>query len=117
MTDVTIPADVAKNEAAYLRSQALGLRSLDKYLGMAARLHRVADLLDPPTLTLREKVARVSRVWHGWGADTDPMPCELDEADAVLAVIADEMAKRPDASGLNWQQQRDADLAWLRGKS
>ncbi len=57
MTDITIPANVAKREAAYLRDTSEALRRLNEYPGMAQRLDALADLLDtidPPPLSLKD---------------------------------------------------------------
>lgn len=104
MTDVTIPADVAKDMATFFRGDNDG----PDHDGF----QRWADLLDPKPPTLREKVAEALRQpWRG----------PDDTADRVLAVIADEMAKRPLAGGGSNVEslrgiQRDADVAWLRGE-
>lgn len=88
MSDVTIPADVAKALADYHRTRA-------EIVGTAheAEWHRAkADLLDPKPPSLREQVAKA------WCADyygeysrsaKDPVQEHLDAADAVLAVVAE----------------------------
>ena len=72
MTDITIPADVAKQIANVLR----GIR-----IAYPERCDEWADLLDPPAPSLRDEVAAaMSESWaerDGWEA----------AADAVLAVV------------------------------
>lgn len=67
---------------------------------------RYETIAEPPTL--REKVAKALREHY------DPLASVT--ADAVLAVIADEMAKRPWGWGVTSSVQRADDLAWLRGE-
>lgn len=67
--DVTIPADVAKQFAALLRSDAASLPGDDA--------ERFADLLDPKPPTLREQIRNLI------DAEDDELP------NAVLAVIAE----------------------------
>lgn len=100
MTDVSIPADVAKAMATFFRGDDDG----PDHDGFG----RWADLLDPKPPTLRQAVSDFLSAYGAGG----PV------ADAVLAVIADEMAKRPlTAPGVQAVEQRDADVAWLRGES
>lgn len=104
---------------------------------LARRVAALEDRLSPPTdvaaskpPTLREKVARAYHaVVFGWG---EVSSWELltdrereawgEYADAALAVIADEMAKRPLTPHRTREAptvragQRDADVAWLRGE-
>lgn len=125
MTDVTIPADMAKALAVYHRARA-------EVVGTAheAEWHRdKADLLDPTPPTLREKVAQAMFEADGGDAPLDGLRDEyLARSDAALAFIADKMAKRPllvdnpptyGANPLSLHhrgEQRDADVAWLRGE-
>lgn len=113
MTDVTIPADVAKRNALNIRSR----------FAPSDPLHDLADLLDPKPPTLRAKVAEALRVTVGCCDD-----CAPAQAHVAVDVIADEMAKRPlltdnpptyGANPLSLHhrsEQRDADVAWLLGK-
>jgi hypothetical protein len=113
--DVTIPADVARDMAAAWRNLRGG-PTLDDLT-----LTHWADLLDPKPLTLREKVAKAwcAEVYgESSGSALNPSDDQLDAADAVLAVIADEMERRPLVGPFDGQgSQRDADVAWLRGQA
>jgi len=100
MTDVTIPQDVAKDYAADLR----------KFGPNFTKVHALADLLDPPSPTLRETVAAV------FIGVTD-QTTELNLADAVLAVVADWLAAQPLQHRANGINQRDHDVRPLRGES
>lgn len=107
MTDVTIAAEIAQEMAEYHREFAPGEAAV-----RSASWHQtMADLLDPKPPTLREKVV-------DWLLGDSATRFEI--ADAVLAVIADELAKRPlvapDYNGHPRQNQRDFDVAWLRGE-
>jgi hypothetical protein len=106
-----IPADTARAIAAFIRNSPI-----DMFVPRADS-DRWADLLDPKPPTLREQVARVLRPW----AFEDV----TDVADAVLAVMADELARRPldpltiqpgEPVPSYRQHQRNADVAWLRGE-
>ena len=93
MTDITIPADVAKQIANVLR----GIR-----IAYPERCDEWADLLDPPAPSLRDEVAAaMSESWaerDGWEA----------AADAVLAVV------RRHVEGLNRVAiDRDGSLAYV----
>lgn len=104
MVDVTIPADVAKQIAEFLRST-------DGHPDDNAAAECWADLLDPQPPTLREQVYDVL-ISEPRGA--------LERADAVLAVVADWLAAQPaytstisDGAAL----MRDHDVRLLRGAS
>lgn len=107
MTDVTIPADVAKRIALVVRqARDVGL------LKLGDDVDRWADLLDPKPPTLREKVAEAMRA----EVETDDLRSWEQSADAVLAVIADEadvlVLKHPGRGDLTAAQF----VAWLRGE-
>lgn len=77
------------------------------------------ELTKPPTL--REKVSATLTLSCRICDDGTCYHCERD-ADVVLAVIADELEKRPlrenvDHMNMRGRWQRDADVAWLRGES
>lgn len=104
MVDVTIPADVAKQIAEFLRST-------DGHPDDNAAAECWADLLDPQPPTLREQVYDVL-ISEPRGA--------LERADAVLAVVADWLAAQPlgQPYGVRQHQdQRDHDVRLLRGAS
>lgn len=86
----------------------------EKLREIAARLNDIAETFDPPKPpTLREKVA-------GLLDSVTRFPTAWDHADAVLAVIADEMAKRPLIADdyIDFRAAyRNATVAWLRGES
>lgn len=109
MTDVTIPADDAAFMGTYLAGAALPSASdIERFRGL------VEKYLTPKPPTLREKVAQAMRATgRSWIHEH-----EAEFADAVLAVIADEMAKRPLTGSYVGDdvKQRDADLVWLRGE-
>lgn len=105
--DVTIPADVAKSLALFLREPSTVISTKD---GLAW-----ADLLDPKPPTLREQVVAVQR--EAWYSDTSTPEAT---ADAVLAVVADWLAAQPLRGSSNShldQPQRDHDVRLLRGES
>jgi len=109
---VTIPADVAKQMARYFRTG-----------GEARTTNRDAwaDLLDPKPPTLREQVAvAMDYCWENTGATRQ------QDADSVLAVVADWLAAQPvvpncgssvDGDGCFVKDQRAADVRLLRGES
>ena len=117
MTDVTIPADVAKRIALVVRqARDVGL------LKLGDDVDRWADLLDPKPPTLREKVYAAAGVaWINTDASED---VTVNIADAVLAVIADEWT--PFADDHCWRDTRTPDGMyaidtrvvgrWLRGE-
>lgn len=78
MTDITIPEDVAKDWSERLRGP----------LTLADRA-ALADLLDPPATSLRDRVASALAECITDASDWD------DEADAALAVIADAVEVLP----------------------
>lgn len=97
LSEISIPADVAKQMAAAFRVAA---DMKDQIEAVSAGFVRVnqdgcyewADLLDPKPPSLREQVAKA------WCADyygeysrsaKDPVQEHLDAADAVLAVVAE----------------------------
>lgn len=109
---VEIPDDVAKQIATVLRAE--------HYAGSARG--EWADLLDPQPPTLREQVARAICA-DGWDS------CHIkdfheQDADAVLAVVADWLAAQPmtdhttGAFSTNFAElQRRHDVRLLRGAS
>lgn len=106
---VEIPDDVAKQIATVLRAE--------HYAGSARG--EWADLLDPQPPTLREQVARAICA-DGWDS------CHIkdfheQDADAVLAVVADWLAAQPlvtqHGSDVAVLDQRDHDVRLLRGES
>lgn len=125
MTDtVSIPADKAKTIAQYHRDRSKA--SPHVVSTEAAEWHRqTADLLDPQPPTLREQVAKevgdivrlaVPLVSH------DAPEWDAEQADAVLAVVADWLAAQPlngscDGIQLTCGRQRDHDVRLLRGAS
>ena len=105
MTMVEIPDDVAKQIATVLRAE--------HYAGSARG--EWADLLDPQPPTLREQVARAICA-DGWDS------CHIkdfheQDADAVLAVVADWLAAQPVQQFNLADPQRDHDVRLLRGES
>ena len=58
--DLTMPDDVAKRTAAELRTIAAGMPT-HGWSGERARLTALADTLDPPPLSLVERVEAVDR--------------------------------------------------------
>lgn len=117
---VEIPDDVAKRIAIQARAIETNLRS-EQQTSRADFLASVADLLDPQPPTLREQVARAVCA-DGW--DT----CHIkdfheQDADAVLAVVADWLAAQPLTNQLAGsfrhaeQNQRDHDVRLIRGGS
>ena len=102
---VEIPDDVAKQIATVLRAE--------HYAGSARG--EWADLLDPQPPTLREQVARAICA-DGWDS------CHIkdfheQDADAVLAVVADWLAAQPVQQFNLADPQRDHDVRLLRGES
>ncbi len=73
MSDVTIPADVAREAAAVIRS--LSLHPDDP-------ARRLPDLLDPKPPTLRDEAIAEAKVAHRLPGD-----CATNITDAVLAVV------------------------------
>ena len=101
MTDITIPQDVAKYHANRLREPAMSMPP-------SVEDRELADLLDPPAPTLRERVAEA----------LGTVPSGEDwtyEAVAALAVIADAVEALPTSA--NAYLSRTAVLALLRGES
>lgn len=86
MTDVTIPADVAKQMADWLRNEVKATPS--------GYSRAWLDLLDPKPPTLREKVADALAPFY---TATPAREHERSAADAVLAVFRAALAdlKRP----------------------
>ena len=107
MTDVTIPQDVAKDAAELLREAFPSER------GGNEDANRLADLLDPPSPSLREQVAE-AMVASGDDAAT------VFDADAVLTVVANWLAAQPlaprNGAGLI-SRQRDHDVRLIRGEA
>ena len=100
MPDVTIPADVAKQVAEFLRST-------DGHPDDNAAAERWADLLDPPPASLREQVADCL---------VGLPEVRAHQAGLVLAVVADWLAAQPLTHSLAYAPtQRDADVALIRG--
>jgi hypothetical protein len=129
-THVTIPRAVAVDLARWHRQYVENASPFEPLAkGAINDLHTDwADLLDPPPPSLRERVAKAARRYvadHDLdrgdrGADWLPL------ADAILAVIADDIESQPHSvncgtastgDGCYVQQQRAADLARLRGDS
>jgi len=107
MTDVTIPADVAKRMADWMRHNAVSYNS-------RAGLHEWADLLDPKPPTLRERVADA---FLTLGRRPEPTTAE-EAADAVLTVVRDAVAAMKGAPGIGFDtvdHYRDAVLDLLDG--
>ena len=112
MTDVTIPADVAKQISAWLRDY--------RYMESGDLIGNPdvewADLLDPPSPSLREQVVAV--LWSNWSGPWTLHQIEL--TDAVLAVVADWLEAQPIAPrndvGLIFRQ-RDHDVRIIRGEA
>lgn len=112
---VEIPDDVAKRLAAHLRHE-------DGYVSVADA-NRWADLLDPKPPTLREQVAKevATIVRASMPSLTHDAPeWDAEQADAVLAVVADWLAAQPlwipgDTVGV-CGHQRDHDVRLLCGK-
>jgi len=112
VNDVTIPADLAKAYAVWLRRIAVDGQDDHRTL---------ADLLDPKPPTLREQVAvAMDYCWENTGATRQ------QDADSVLAVVADWLAAQPvvpncgssvDGDGCFVKDQRAADVRLLRGES
>lgn len=119
MTDVTIPADVAKRIAHDYRAL---IRDREERGMVVAQRREWADLLDPEPPTLREQVAQA---WCAeFYGETSPSIGQ-GAADAVLTVVADWLAAQPvhdgTAAGL-WAleprlAQRANDVRLLRGES
>ena len=107
---ITIPQDVAKRWAGAIRGS-----------DDAVYLRALADLLDPPPLSLREQVAThlASRPL----TECDWPDTWLRAADAVLAVVADWLAAQPRRVGFDTVaeaaaalEQRAYDVRLLRGE-
>ena len=105
MTDVTIPQDVAKMIASFIRST----------VGPESSWLNEADLLDPPPApTLRKQIAHML----GDGLSRE-RATDYATADAVLAVVADWLEAQPLApsrahDGCLARKQRDHDVRLLR---
>jgi hypothetical protein len=108
---VTIPADVAKRMADWMRHNAVSYNS-------RAGLRDWADLLDPTPPTLRERVAEALRDFDG---ELDP-PDSLRAADYALAVVWVAIKALPyvtvpwyadPASGASEKAYRERDLLCL----
>lgn len=113
MVDVTIPADVAKQIAEFLRST-------DGHPDDNAAAECWADLLDPQPQTLRKKVAEA--IWTTLYTTASMPPSAWSggnrAADAVLTVVADWLAAQPvPYPNVVNSRQRDHDVRLLRGAS
>ena len=82
MTDITIPADVAKQIANVLR----GIR-----IAYPERCDEWADLLDQPAPSLRDEVAEIVRIKNSGHSNA----FYDARADAVLAVVRRHVAALP----------------------
>jgi hypothetical protein len=112
MTDVTIPQDVAKAIAAFIRSNPI-----DVFVPREDS-DRWANLLDPPPLSLREQaLVAASKEWKETQAGADVVE---NVTLAVLALVPDWLAAQPletdDAYAFSLQQ-RHHDVRLIRGET
>lgn len=118
MTDVTIPADVAKRIAHDYRAL---IRDREERGMVVAQRREWADLLDPEPPTLREQVAKAwcAEVYGEFSVSAKSLlDAHLEAADAVLAVVADWLAAQPmPYPDVVTRDQRDHDVRLLRGQS
>ena len=96
MTDITIPADVAKQIANVLR----GIR-----IAYPERCDEWADLLDQPAPSLRDEVVKAMQNILGYADEHGLAPMAAEDAtDGLLAVVRRHVegmpGTRPDEHGL-----------------
>jgi len=119
--DVTIPADAVREAIADIMCAHLGHEHLGHpECAGTRRADVIIRSLTAKPPTLREKVAAII-------SRSDAYASDLNHADDVLAIIADELERRPlpEKGGTNythgfyggWETARNADVAWLRGES